>query len=63
MVGVSVSEMNAEIKTAMETVTANSWNISPMMPLISSSGMKTAIRENVIDRMVKPISPAPFTAA
>ena len=44
-------------------VTANSWNIRPTRPLINSSGMNTAISEIDIDRMVKPISPAPSIAA
>ena len=44
---------------ATVTVTANSWNIRPTMPLINSSGMNTATSEIEIDRMVKPISPAP----
>ena len=33
------------------------------MPPISSTGMKTAISEKVIEMMVKPISRAPFRAA
>ena len=33
------------------------------MPLIRNSGMNTAISESVIDMMVKPISPAPLSAA
>ena len=33
------------------------------MPPISSSGMNTAISEQLIETMVKPISPAPFSAA
>src|SRR5262245_59553468 len=47
--------------TAIDT--ANSRNTLPTMPPISSTGMNTAIRENVIDMMVKPISRAPFSAA
>ncbi len=34
-----------------------------MMPVISSSGISTAISERLIERMVKPISPAPLKAA
>ena len=49
------------IATAM--VTANSRNTRPTMPPISSTGMNTAMSENVIDTMVKPISRAPFSAA
>ena len=33
------------------------------MPPMNSSGMNTAISEKVIDTMVKPIWPAPFSAA
>ena len=33
------------------------------MPPISSSGMNTAISEQLIEMMVKPISPAPLIAA
>ena len=45
------------------TVTANSRNRRPTMPLISSSGMNTATSEMLIERIVKPISPAPLMAA
>ena len=47
----------------MLTVMANSRNSRPTIPLISSSGMNTAISETLIDTIVKPISPAPFNAA
>ena len=63
MTGVSVSEMTAEATTATETVTANSRNSRPMMPLMNRSGMNTAISEKVIEMIVKPIWPAPFSAA
>ena len=33
------------------------------MPFISSSGMNTATSDSEIDTMVKPISPAPRSAA
>ena len=45
------------------TVMANSRNSRPTMPPISSSGMKTATSDRLIDTMVKPISPAPRSAA
>ena len=45
------------------SVTENSRNSRPMMPLISSSGISTAISDIEIDTTVKPISPAPFSAA
>ena len=48
---------------ATEIVTANSRNTRPTMPPISSTGMNTAISENVIEMMVKPISRAPLSAA
>ena len=61
--GVRVSEMNAEAMTATETVTANSRKRRPMMPLMNKSGMNTAISEKVIEIIVNPICPAPFSAA
>ena len=48
---------------ATEIETANSRNTRPTMPPISSTGMNTAISENVIETMVKPISREPFNAA
>jgi hypothetical protein len=51
------------MKIATTTVTANSRNNSPTMPLIRNSGMKTAASEIEIDMIVKPISPAPCRAA
>ena len=48
---------------ATAIVTANSRNTRPTMPPISSTGMNTAISENVIEMMVKPISRAPLSAA
>ena len=55
--------MTAEATTATDTVTANSRNSRPMMPPMKNSGMNTAISEKVIEMMVKPICPAPFSAA
>ena len=63
IIGVSVSETNAETTIVIVMVTANSRNRRPMMPPISSSGMNTATSETLIDMMVKPISPAPLSAA
>ena len=63
MTGVRVSDMKADMTTATVTVTANSRNSRPTMPPMNSSGMNTAISEKVIDTMVKPIWPAPFSAA
>ena len=48
---------------AIVTVTANSWNTRPTTPPISRTGMNTATSERVIERMVKPISPLPLSAA
>ncbi len=61
--GVRVSDTKADIRIVMASVIENSRNRRPTMPLISSSGISTAISEIEIDRMVKPISPAPFMAA
>ena len=52
-----------DTKIATETVTANSLNSSPTIPLIRNSGMNTAISDIEIETMVKPISPAPCNAA
>ena len=61
--GVRVSDTTAEATTATDTVTANSRNRRPMMPPMKNSGMNTAISEKVIEMMVKPICPAPRSAA
>ncbi len=53
----------AETRMVMVTVTANSWNRRPTIPLISSKGMNTATSDRLIDMMVKPISPDPLIAA
>ncbi len=62
-IGVSVSETKPDTMIATATVTANSRNTRPTMPPISSTGMNTAMSENVIEMMVKPISRAPLRAA
>ena len=62
-IGVKVSETNPEIRTAAVITTANSRNSRPRMPPISSTGMKTAASERVIETIVKPISWAPSSAA
>jgi hypothetical protein len=61
--GVSVSEMMPDITIATLTVTANSRNSRPMTPPMNRSGMNTAIRDTVMDRIVKPISREPRNAA
>ena len=63
MTGVSVSATNAETAMVIVTVMANSRKIRPTMPPMSSSGMNTATSDRLIDRIVKPISPAPLIAA
>jgi hypothetical protein len=63
IIGVRVSETITEMTIAMATVTANSWNNRPTMPPIRNRGMNTAISDIEIDRIVKPISPAPCRAA
>ena len=54
--GVSVMETRPEMKIAVQSVTANSWNRRPMMPPMNSTGMNTAPSETVIETMVNPIS-------
>ena len=63
IIGVSVSDTKAETKIVIASVMANSRNSRPMMPLISNRGISTATSESEIEMMVKPISPAPFSAA
>ena len=61
--GVSVIDTSPENRMAMMMVTANSCSSRPTMPPMKTMGMNTAAREMVMDRMVKPISLAPFMAA
>ena len=63
MVGESVNATNADTTMVIVKVMANSRNSRPMMPPISSSGMNTATSEMLMERMVKPISPAPLSVA
>jgi len=63
MVGDSVRATKAEMTMVIVMVIANSRNSRPMMPPISSKGMNTAISEMLMERMVKPISPAPLSVA
>ena len=44
---------------AAPMVTANSWSSRPTIPPMKSTGMKTAARDRVMERMVKPISREP----
>ena len=61
--GVSVSETKPETRMAALIVTANSWNSRPRSPPMRSTGMNTATRDRVIERIVKPISREPSSAA
>ena len=47
----------------MVKVSANSLNMRPTSPVMNSSGMNTAISDNVSEMTVKPISLAPSSAA
>ena len=61
--GVSVSDTNPDTRMATPMVTANSWKSRPRIPPMNRMGMKTAVRDSVMLRMVKPISREPSTAA
>ena len=61
--GVRVTETSPENRIATMMVTANSCSSRPTMPLMNTMGMNTAASDMVMDRMVKPISAEPFSAA
>jgi hypothetical protein len=63
IIGTSVSDTTAEITIVTASVMANSWNSRPTTSPMNSNGISTAISDTVSDMMVKPISPAPFSAA
>ncbi len=63
IMGTSVSDTRAENKMVMASVTANSRNSRPITSCMNSSGISTAISDTVSEMMVKPISPAPRSAA
>ena len=63
IIGVSVSEIRAEIRIETASVTANSRKSRPITSPMNSRGIKTAIRETVREMMVKPICFEPFRAA
>ena len=48
---------------AVESTIANSRKRRPTMPPINRMGMKTAISDMLMEKTVKPISLAPFSAA
>ena len=61
--GTSVSDTTAEIRIVTARVTANSRNSRPTTSCMKRSGISTAIKETVSEMMVKPICPAPSSAA
>ena len=61
--GVRLSDTRPETKIATLMVTANSCNRRPRMPLMKSTGIKTAASDSVMETIVKPISRAPRKAA
>ncbi len=61
--GVRDRETTPEKRMATMITTANSRNSRPTMPPMKSTGMNTAARETVMERMVKPISSDPSKAA
>ncbi len=63
IIGVSVSDTTAEIRIDTASVIANSRNRRPTTSPMNSSGISTAISENVSEMIVKPICSAPFSAA
>ena len=63
IMGVSVSDTKPEIRIEMLMTTANSWNSRPSSPPMNKTGMNTATSDRVIDRIVKPISLEPSSAA
>jgi len=61
--GVRVTETRPEIKIATMMTSENSCSSRPIMPDIKTMGINTAASETVMDRMVKPISDEPLSAA
>src|SRR5882762_3949182 len=61
--GVSVKDTSPEAKMEITMVMANSRKMRPTSPGMNTSGMNTAARETVIERMVKLISFALFRLA
>ncbi len=62
-IGVSVSDTTPDTRIATPIVTANSWKSRPSSPPRKSTGMNTDTSDSVIERIVKPISREPFSAA
>ncbi len=63
IIGVSVSDTTAEMMIVTASVTANSRKRRPTTSPMNSSGISTAISDTVSETMVKPICPAPVSAA
>ena len=63
IIGVSVSDTTAEMRIATASVIANSRNSRPTTSPMNSSGISTAISENVSEMIVKPICCVPLSAA
>ena len=63
IIGVSVSDTNAEIRIDTASVTANSRKRRPTTSPMKRSGISTATSENVSEMMVKAICFDPFSAA
>src|SRR5882672_1035150 len=63
IMGTSVRDTTAEMRIVTASVTANSRNKRPTTSCMKSSGMSTAISDTVREMMVKPIWPAPLSAA
>ena len=61
--GVRESEIAPEMRIAMAIVTANSLSRRPRIPPMNSTGINTAASESVMERIVKPISRPPLSAA
>ena len=59
IMGVVVSEMSIETIIAVDSVMANSRNSRPTIPAMRRIGMKTAISDMLIEKMVNPISLEP----
>src|SRR5271165_1053807 len=63
IIGVRVREIMAEKRMVVLRVTANSRKRRPTMSPMNSKGISTAINDTVSETMVKPICPAPCSAA
>ena len=63
IIGVSVSETTAEMRIDTASVIANSRKSRPTTSPMKSSGISTAISENVSEMIVKAICSVPLSAA